>query len=262
MPVNGIAARTLLYLVVGGIVALVVFVGIRSTLAPGTEPPISPPVFAATFSMPAPTALPTPFPEPTTAPVSSPTAPAISEEPQPSTFTLTDDERRGQVVSEPRLAECSTFTNIVEEGTPTIELAVLWAELTILGDIREIGGARYNTPGGELTGERPVGMYDVYRPTLVHVETVVDGKPIDGDVKVRLPGGSLGCDTYEIDRTQAVDGEGLYVLFLGWEPDVRGNDVPEMTIVRAWPVNDAGMVVTPYDGELSVEEFILRANAE
>ena len=161
-------------------------------------------------------------------------------------------------MSGPRFGACSDFTAVIEEGEATIELSVLWADTTIVADIRAIGGGRYNVPSGELTGERPVGWYDVYRPTIVDVETVVRGDAPEGALKVRLPGGQLGCDTYYLDRTQAVDGPGPYVLFLGWEPDVRGNEVAEMTVVRAWRINAQDEVVTPYDGNVPVEEFVVR----
>lgn len=143
----------------------------------------------------------------------------------------------------------------------TIEYAVNAAERTVVGEILEIGGTRYNVPSGELTGERPVDMFDVYRPTIVRVEMAVAGAPDDDFIKVRLPGGELGCDQYLNDRTGAIDGPGRYVLFLSDVPDRRSNDVPEMTIVRAWPIDEASLVVTPNDGRVPLEEFLARVSA-
>lgn len=174
---------------------------------------------------------------------------------------LTEAERQGQAVSGPRFDACSSFSTTVDEGAPTIEYAARSAEHTVVGEILEIGGGRYNVSSGELTGERPVDMFDVYRASIVDVEVVVTGTAQDGLIKVRLPGGQIGCDLYENNRTSAVGGPGRYVLFLSDVPDRRGNAVSELTIVRAWEINDSSRVVTPYDGEVPVEDFIDRVRA-
>jgi len=243
--VSGNARYLPRFTAVGAVLAVAAIVGCGTSLMSVPDP------------TPATIAVPASF-EATSKPTVSPQATASTDgEPSPG-LTLTDDERREQAVSGPRFGRCSNFSTIVDEGEATIELAVLWADATIVADIREIGGGRYNLPSGELTGERPVGWYDVYRPTIVDVVTVVQGDAAEGALKVRLPGGRLGCDTYDLDRTHVVDRPGPFVLFLSWEPDVRGNEVAEMTIVRAWRIDGQNEVVTPYDGNVPVEEFIVR----
>ena len=231
----------------GILVAVLALVALNMRIGPALEPSssVTPPAASVGLTSPMPGA-------------TENVANATQTAPSPSLLTLNADERRGQSVSGPRFEACSNFFTAVEEGEPTIETAVLWSELTIVGDIKEIGGGRYNTPGEELKGERPVGMFDVYRPVIVQVDTVVGGGSIDRYIKVRLLGGPIVCDAYRNDRTQAVDGLGRYVLFLDWITDVRGNAVPEMTVVRAWLVTDSGMVVTPHDGTISIEEFRAR----
>jgi hypothetical protein len=148
----------------------------------------------------------------------------------------------------------------LDEATPTIELATATADLTVVATVDEIGGGRYNTPAGEeLTAADSRTLYDAYRPTILRIDAVVAGGAPAMTIKVRLPGGQVGCDEYHVEGIDRVESGQQYVLFLRALPDAKGNRAPEMTVVRAWPVDARGEVSTPADGRLTIAQFAERA---
>lgn len=90
-----------------------------------------------------------------------------------------------------------------------VEYVAKYADAVVAATLMELGGAFYaasdhSVPEG--TGD----VADVYRPAYVHVDRILGGatgidSPVrfvvsGSELKVRVPGGRIGCDEYRSDR--------------------------------------------------------------
>ena len=176
-----------------------------------------------------------------------------------SSVSLTDEERRGQAVEGSRYRECLGIAASVDEAPPTVELAAATASMVVVATIEEIGGGFYNTREHKpLSSEDRATMRDVYRPTAIRIEAAVKGISAEERLKVRLPGGQVGCDSYHVELVAGLAEPGRYLLFLQNLPDAKGEPLDELTILRAWPISANDTVMTAVDGDLPLSMIFER----
>lgn len=191
------------------------------------------------------------------APAPGETLETLAPDEKPAKPPAADGEATGETTS--RFGRCTGVTTSVDELTPTIKNAIAGSDFAVVAAVDEIASARYNTDGEQMTADDTVTEFDVYRPTTIRIETVVKGASLPDVLKVRLPGGQIGCDDYFVERSAAVAVGGRYVLFLARRTDRMGKAIDELTVVRAWVVNENGDIVTPYDGEMPLTTFTEQA---
>src|SRR5439155_18683603 len=80
-------------------------------------------------------------------------------------------------------------------------------------------------------------------------------------IAVRVPGGRVGCEQFSPDGIplDLKPGDRLAVFIQDLPARDKGG-LALATAVDAWPVTDANSILTPADGEVSVDTFMRRAH--
>jgi hypothetical protein len=121
--------------------------------------------------------------------------------------------------------------------------------LVALVRVDSVGNAAWDT----ADGKRPTMIVRtpnlIFRPISLTVEEAWSGDVPSGKLRVRVLGGTLGCDQVMTDRPQIEPGEYLASLAVG--RNGNGASLGSLTIMEWWPVV-GGMVQTPNDGAVSV----------
>lgn len=189
-------------------------------------------------------------------PMSAASSAATGTPGEQDAVAITASERAGQQVSGQRFGKCTNLMTGVDEPTPTVESALQRSGFALLVTVEDVGGSWFNTDGRELTASDPVTEFDVFRPVVLDVETTVTGSEQPRRIKVRLPGGQIGCDRYAVERSSLVTKGGRYIVFMSNQPDRLGNQIDQPTIVRAWAVGNDDLVETPYEGQVPMAQVM------
>jgi len=143
-----------------------------------------------------------------------------------------------------------TFDRVGE----SVEVQSAFATAVGLVRVVAISEGKANPPAVELSAH-PSLFNRVYR--IATLETVSLAK---GDSKelqsVRLFGGKLGCDTWEVSGYPDLVVGRRYLVFAQRLPAPDGQAVAELTATSIWPVDPDGVVATPANGLMSIDEVI------
>lgn len=153
---------------------------------------------------------------------------------------------------------CSRIRVDLDRANPSIRGASAASEAAITASVVEIGPARWGTPDGTqpVVTDRIPSPLSVYRLARVKVLGVGHGPLAAGDlVTVRVPGGSIGCSTFEVGGyPDFAPGEPV-ALFLGALPSLSRAPGAGFDVVDALPIVD-GRVRTLDGTDVSVENFL------
>lgn len=119
------------------------------------------------------------------------------------------------------------------------------------GTITTIGSAEWNTLDGKAPDHG--GATLVRRMTTVRVGTAGKGV-VDGDVTVALPGGTIGCTTYQLGGFADVHVGDRIVLFVEQFGETKLQGLGMATV--GWLVGPDGMVDTPEDGVMDATRVV------
>jgi hypothetical protein len=159
----------------------------------------------------------------------------------------------------PSGSECGSQVTTYEQALPTITNRTIGAQAVAIGSVQSIGPAQWNTSDGlapPFTAENhPPAWAEVFRPVTVVVERSAKGAATS-PVTVRREGGTVGCYTSTVDGTPDMTVGSRWAVFLGPSATSTGPTNTQFRILDAWPVNAAGVVSTPEDGQVSVASFI------
>lgn len=157
--------------------------------------------------------------------------------------------------------ECETHLTIYDRVLPTIAQETAASSQVILGPVVSVEPARWNTPDGAPASADKIAATTVYRNVTLSVETSMKGTA-GATVTLRVPGGRAGCELFVPDGIPLDIGVGdRLALFVQDLPALDARAVRLPTVVDAWPVLDGATVVTPADGQLSVDAFVTAVKA-
>lgn len=113
--------------------------------------------------------------------------------------------------------------------------------------------------GSDGSGES-AGVTDVYRLLTVDVTAVAKGDDEATMRDIAVPGGTFGCATFLVSGLPELTQGERYAFFV----EERTVQVPEGSApvtFTLWPVSSGGIVKTPLDGDLTIDEFVSAVRA-
>lgn len=156
--------------------------------------------------------------------------------------------------------DCVTHSTVYDRVLPTIAQQTRSSDLVIVGTVGAVQGPRWNTRDGGPANKQKSTANSVYRLVTVSVETTMKGS-VPGTVQLRFPGGRAGCEAWVAEDIplDLASGDRL-VLFV---QDLPAADISSsaQTTVGAWPVGSDGVVSTPADGRVPMDDLISAARA-
>jgi hypothetical protein len=153
----------------------------------------------------------------------------------------------------------------VADGPPhTIELmAGLGERMVFVARVTAPGEARFNTEGAVPVGSEAAMQASVPLPIIVTVHPVTIERVLDGDATgvegIATRGGTVGCATFEAHPIIDLRAGGRYLVWL--RPGMFIDETPDPAhplVSDAWPVGPTGMIATPHDGSVSIDDLVTR----
>ena len=145
----------------------------------------------------------------------------------------------------------------VEEDV-RLESTAYYAAAVFVGRVTDVGAGQMTTanrtPGASVVSP---SRASVYTPVSIEVNTAIRGVQTGEAVDVQVQGGEIGCNRviYSNPPTDLSVGQ-QYVVFM-----IDAGRVAESgRLLALWPVTD-GLVRTPADGTLTIEELAARVQA-
>jgi hypothetical protein len=183
------------------------------------------------------------------------TPPSASSAPVSATVELS-----GAEPAEPPVGECLRHVKVVDAAPSTIEGMTSISTGVFIGRISEVGPTRWRTTGEKTPSEQQeISVDNVMRLVRVAVEEVAAGAA-DGTMVFWIPGGTIGCHTFETAGfpldLKTGDEFGFFI-------DANQAPLKGVTAARVhemWPVQ-GDTVVTPEQGDISIAEFAAEAEA-
>lgn len=186
----------------------------------------------------------------------SPSASASPVEPQAATGSS------GETAEPEYTTNWDCYGAVVNRDGPpsTIAFLMTYNTAVVIADVRSIEEGIFNTrDGGPPDPPRGAGQgYDleVQTPVNLAVSSVLYGPGDGGARRVVNDGGKAGCVEYDVQGAPRLEIGRTYAFFLSPSAFTDGRPRPELPEIRvAWPVSQRGMVATPEDGLLTLEEL-------
>jgi hypothetical protein len=138
---------------------------------------------------------------------------------------------------------------------PTLATETHASSAVLIATIASFGTPTWNTADGThepLTDHWPRDLL-IYTPvTLNAIDAALDGAP-EG---ILFLGGTIGCDRLMVEGSEFPSVGERVALFLAPSHDDRAvSDAQHLSVIAAWPVDNAGNVLTPADGIMPIATF-------
>lgn len=173
-----------------------------------------------------------------TASPEGPTAPALDTAPPATTA-----------------ADC-VVTRVMSERMPlTLQNVASASSAALVAEFEGYESATWNTSDGSRPARPSIhGSEKLYRPAKLRISDVLTGSVTGATITARVDGGKLGCDSYDFDYSPDLKIGQSYLFFLGYSVDASGTATSDLSLVEAWPIRSDGSIVTPLEGETTINE--------
>lgn len=151
--------------------------------------------------------------------------------------------------------EVLTHLTTFDGPEPTLANLSATSSAAVVGKIEAIGDARFNTKDGTRPEEGATLATSVVRTLSVQVTQSLTGSRDSGPLEALVLGGSIGCETWELNGQPPLEVGAEVVLFLQELPDVTGADLSQPTVAQVLAVTPAG-VVTPLEGTIPLSSAL------
>jgi hypothetical protein len=128
------------------------------------------------------------------------------------------------------------------------------SSVVVVADVTTVGRGRWSTADGQRPAVSSHRAPAAVITTPLAVQVVSSHKGTSaGSVDVILPGGSSGCDTYQVTDLPFNPAPGRYAIFLVPTAGQSATGA-NLTVLAMWPVSN-GVVKTPADGEVPLGDW-------
>ncbi len=158
--------------------------------------------------------------------------------------------------AEPPIGECAHHTGMYETVEPlTVTMLAGSSRAVIVGEIGEIGPARWNTPDGKA----PAEDWEVGAARVIRLFTIINERSLRVDAGEVGPvgwvrGGAIGCHTFSIVGVPDLKVGARYVFVLGGNHPSVGKSTA-LEAIAIMPFDADGRVQTPNEGAMSPAEL-------
>lgn len=149
------------------------------------------------------------------------------------------------------------MNGVLNLPTLTIENLSNGATAVVVAHFVGFGRAYWNTPSGsapDLATFRQ-GRSEIRTPLVVALPRIVRGSQSVSEHLVLAHEGKIGCVRFSGYVTPLFEVGARYVFFLYGSRDSTGALDDDLAVLIVWPVDDAGMVQTAHDGEVSLQDL-------
>jgi len=185
-------------------------------------------------------------PQPSEQPTASP-PPAASAAPAPTGAAVKSGDCQSA------LAHLTTD----DRASETVEDLASASSAAFAGTVTSIGPAEWNTPDGKPTEDTSATA--VRRMATVKVKGNGKGVTDGSTVTVAFPGGTIGCDLYQMSGFAEMKQGDSVVLFVESLPGAETAKVTNLGMATVgWKVQPNGSVRTPEEGELTLSALLAK----
>lgn len=156
---------------------------------------------------------------------------------------------------------CNGHATIIDYAVPrTVATMARLSRSVVVGQVVDVGPSRWNTPDGGPPRRQDGGLFPVVRFVRVAVQQSVSGPIVQSPFTVWIPGGAIGCSTWDVsDFPRSLTIGEQFAFFL----DDRPLAIPVagvVSVLAMLSIDAAGGVVTPDEGQLTIATFLERAH--
>jgi hypothetical protein len=155
---------------------------------------------------------------------------------------------------------CNGHDTIIDYAVPrTVATMARLSTSVVIGQVVDVGPGRWNTPDGGPPRREDGGLFPVVRFLRVVVQQSVTGPIVQSPFTVWIPGGAIGCSTWDVgDYPRSLTIGEQFAFFL----DDRPLAVPVAGVVSVHAmlsIDAAGRIATPDEGRLTIATFLERS---